>query len=131
MQLADVAKQPMASRARTLASTVTACERWTCDIALRRHSCEPSRSERYSGTAWATYYTWSSPNAYVKVSPPATPALYRVRARAQTTTGWGAWSGYAAFDYGAYTGARPGSSTTPPPPPPTGAVPGSAWDKDR
>jgi len=82
--------------------------------------------ERYTGTAWASYYTWSTPNAYVKVSPPATPALYRFRARAQDAHGWGAWSDYATFDYGTYTGPRP-SSTPPPqqPPPPPPGVPGS------
>jgi hypothetical protein len=63
--------------------------------------------ERYSGTAWAVYYTWANANAFVKVSPPTTPALYRFRARAQNAYGWGAWSDYVTFDYGNYTGRRP------------------------
>ncbi|MGE5180624.1 MAG: GH25 family lysozyme [Acidobacteriota bacterium] len=79
--------------------------------------------ERYTGTAWATYYTWTAANAYVKVSPPATPALYRVRARAHNGLGWSAWSDDASFDYGNYTGPRPSSS--PPPPPAPGGVPAS------
>ncbi len=74
--------------------------------------------ERYTGTSWAPYYTWTSANAYVKVSPPTTPALYRFRARAQSAYGWGAWSAYDAFDYGAYTGPRPSSTNPPPQPPP-------------
>ena len=82
--------------------------------------------EHYTGTAWATYYTWSSPNAFVKASPPATPALYRFRVRAQNAHGWGAWSPYATFDYGTYTGPRPGGAPPPPPPPPpTTGTPGS------
>ena len=82
--------------------------------------------ERYTGTAWATYYTWTTPNAYVKVSPPKTAALYRLRARAQNAHGWGAWSDYTSFDYGTYTGPRP--TDMPPaqqPPPSTSSVPGA------
>ena len=83
--------------------------------------------EHYTGTAWTSYYTWSSPNAFVKVTPPSTPALYRFRVRAQNAHGWGAWSDYASFDYGTYAGPRPSGTTTPPPTttPPTAAVPGS------
>ena len=82
--------------------------------------------ERYTGSAWAAYYTWSSPNAFVKVTPPAAAALYRFRVRAQNAHGWGTWSDYASFDYGTYTGPRPGSTPPPPPPPPpTTGVPGS------
>lgn len=79
--------------------------------------------ERYNGTSWASYYTWTNANGYVKVSPPTTAALYRMRARAENTHGWGAWSGYTTFDYGTYTGLRPSTTTTPPPP--AGGVPGS------
>ena len=74
--------------------------------------------ERYTGTSWAPYYTWTNANAYVKVTPPATPALYRFRARAMNTHGWGAWSSYVSFDYGTYTGPRPTSTNPPPQPPP-------------
>ena len=82
--------------------------------------------ERYTGTTWSSYYTWSTANAYVKAYPPATPALYRFRARAQNSHGWGAWSDYVSFDYGTYTGPRPsdgGGGGSPPPPPP--GVPGN------
>jgi hypothetical protein len=82
--------------------------------------------ERYAGTTWISYYTWTNANAYVKVSPPTTPALYRLRVRAQNSHGWGAWSAYTTFDYGTYTGPRPSSTPPPPPPPPPpGGVPGA------
>ncbi len=83
--------------------------------------------ERYDGTSWAAYYTWTNPDAYIKVTPPGTPALYRFRARAENAYGWGAWSPYVSFDYGTYTGPRPsgGNQPPPPPPPPQGNVPGS------
>ena len=69
--------------------------------------------ERYTGNAWAPYYTWTSATAYVKVTPPTTPALYRLRVRAMNAYGWGAWSAYASFDYGTYTGrARRARATT-------------------
>ena len=87
--------------------------------------------ERYTGTAWSPYYTWSNPNAYMKVSPPTTPALYRLRARAQNVYGWGSWSAYVTFDYGTYTGPRPANPGNPPPPPPTtGNVPGALSPPD-
>jgi GH25 family lysozyme M1 (1,4-beta-N-acetylmuramidase) len=81
--------------------------------------------ERYTGTSWASYYTWTTANAYVKVSPPTTPALYRLRARAENVHGWGEWSDYTMFDYGKYTGPRPSGTPPPPPPPPPDDVPGS------
>ena len=74
--------------------------------------------ERYAGTSWAPYYTWTNADAYVKVSPPATPALFRFRSRAMSSYGWGAWSPYVSFDYGSYTGPRPTSTNAPPQPPP-------------
>jgi hypothetical protein len=78
--------------------------------------------EHYDGASWTPYYTWTNSDAYVTVSPPATPALYRLRARAENTHGWGDWSDYVSFDYGTYTGRRPGD---PPPPPPPPDVPAS------
>ena len=84
--------------------------------------------ERYTGTSWAPYYTWTSADAYAKVSPPTTPALYRFRARAASAYGWGAWSDYASFDYGVYTGPRPSADPPPQqndPPPQTGTTPSS------
>ena len=63
--------------------------------------------ERYTGTAWATYYTWTAAAAYIKASLPRTAGLYRFRARAQNAHGFGAWSDYASFDWGTYTGPRP------------------------
>ena len=83
--------------------------------------------ERYLNGAWKPYYTWTNANAFVKASPPATAGLYRFRVRAKNSYGWGAWSDYATFDYGHYTGPRPSSApSTPPPstPPPTTSVPG-------
>ena len=78
--------------------------------------------EQYNGTSWMPYYTWTNGDAYVKMSPFATPALCRLRARAENTHGWGDWSDYVSFDYGTYTGPRPGD---PPPPPPPSDVPDS------
>lgn len=78
--------------------------------------------ERWSGNAWIPYYTWTSPNAFVKVSLAVSNAVYRFRARAQNSHGWGAWSAFSSFDYGKYTGIRP-NATPPPPAPPTGSVP--------
>jgi hypothetical protein len=63
--------------------------------------------ERYASGKWTAYYTWSTANAFVKVTPPTTAALYRFRARALNAYGWGAWSDFATFDYGHYTGPRP------------------------
>lgn len=91
--------------------------------------------ERWTGSAWIGYYTWTNANAFVKSQPTIHNAVYRFRARAQNAYGWGPWSAYATFDYGKYTGARPNaqppppppSSTNPPPPPPPPppGVPGS------
>jgi len=96
--------------------------------------------ERWTGSAWGTYYTWSNPNAFVKFSPQTPNSIYRFRVRAQNAHGWGAWSAWSAFDYGKVTGPRPSStppaptstsqpaptstSEPPPPQPPTGDVPG-------
>ncbi len=63
--------------------------------------------ERYTGTRWLSYFTWTKPDGYVKVSPPKVAALYRFRARAQNAWGWGAWSEWATFDFGRYSGPRP------------------------
>lgn len=84
--------------------------------------------ERWTGSAFVTYYTWTNANAFQKLSL-ATNAIYRFRARAANTHGWGAWSSWSTFDYGTYSGPRPSSSPNPPPPPnpnpPPAGVPGS------
>lgn len=85
--------------------------------------------ERWTGSAWTPYYTWTNANAFIKASPAYHNAVYRFRARAQNAYGWGAWSAYATFDYGKYTGTRPGANppppNPPPPNPPPAGVPGS------
>ena len=65
--------------------------------------------EHWNGTAWIAYYTWTNPNAFVKFVPAFSNALYHFRVRAQNTHGWGAWSGWSSFEYGKYTGPRPGN----------------------
>jgi hypothetical protein len=84
--------------------------------------------EKWTGTEWRPWYTWTSVDGFRKTQP-ATNALYRFRARAMNAYGWGPWSAYATFDYGKYAGPRPGASpppqpTQPPPPPPPPGVPG-------
>ena len=74
--------------------------------------------EAWDGTAFKPYYTWSTPDAFRKVVPQYKNAIYRFRARAKNAVGWGAWSGYATFDFGTYTGTRPGGSPPPSDPPP-------------
>jgi len=68
--------------------------------------------ERWSGTAWLTYYTWTNPNAFVKFSPAVHDAMYHFRVRAQNAHGWGPWSDWSSFDYGTYTGPRPAGGGT-------------------
>lgn len=80
--------------------------------------------ERWSGNAWLPYYTWTTANAFVKVS--LTPSsLFHFRVRAQNAHGWGAWSDWTSFDYGKYTGPRPSSAPPPqqPNPQPQPSVP--------
>jgi hypothetical protein len=79
--------------------------------------------ERWTGSAFVAYYTFSSPDAYVRFYPTAKNAIYRFRVRAMNAHGWGDWSSFSSFDYGTYTGPRPGATNDPPPndPPPSGA----------
>ncbi len=72
--------------------------------------------ERWTGSTFVTYYTFTNPNAYVKFYPATPNSIYRFRARAYDTYGWGAWSSYATFEYGKYTGTWPTTTNTPPPP---------------
>lgn len=65
--------------------------------------------ERWSGTAWIPYYTWTNANAFVKFDPTVHDATYHFRVRAQNAHGWGPWSDWSSFDYGTYTGPRPPS----------------------
>ncbi|MBS2028096.1 MAG: hypothetical protein JST54_09355 [Deltaproteobacteria bacterium] len=57
--------------------------------------------EYASGGGFASYYTWTASKPFVKVTPTYNNRVYRFRARAQDAYGWGAWSGYSAFGYGA------------------------------
>lgn len=63
--------------------------------------------ESWNGRAFTAYHTWTSSDAFMKTFPVTKPNLYRFRARAQNSHGWGPWSGYSQFDYGTYTGPRP------------------------
>lgn len=63
--------------------------------------------ESWNGRAFAPYSTWTNANAFIKTYPVTKPNIYRFRARAQNTHGWGAWSDYSVFDYGKYAGPRP------------------------
>jgi len=80
--------------------------------------------ERWNGAAWLAYNTWTNANAFVMFSPATPNSIYRFRVRAEDEHGWGDWSDWSAFDFGTYTGPRPGTST-PPPPPPAPGVPGN------
>lgn len=68
--------------------------------------------------AFKPYYVWTRTDPFIKVNPTQHNAIYRFRARAQNAHGWGAWSAWAIFDYGSYSGPRPGPSAPPPPSPP-------------
>jgi GH25 family lysozyme M1 (1,4-beta-N-acetylmuramidase) len=77
--------------------------------------------EHWNGKTFVSYYTWTVSDAFLKTYPLMHNALYRFRARAKNARGWGEWSAYTTFDYGKYTGTRPGATPPPPPtaPPPT------------
>lgn len=81
--------------------------------------------EQWDGAAWRTYYTWSATVPFRKVVPTYRDRYYRHRARAQNALGWGAWSAWSTFAYGAPTTPPPGANPPPPPPPPppTSGVP--------
>jgi GH25 family lysozyme M1 (1,4-beta-N-acetylmuramidase) len=70
--------------------------------------------ESWDGKAFKPYYTWTTADAFLKVSPAYKNSIYRFRARAKNAYGWGAWSPYATFDFGTYKGTRPGGSQTDP-----------------
>ncbi len=81
--------------------------------------------EKWNGREFQTYTTWSTPDGF-QATYPNRDALYRFRARAENTHGWGPWSAPVTFDYGTYTGRRPGAPTPAlPQPPPADGVPGS------
>ena len=83
--------------------------------------------ERWNGSSFTTYYTWTNANAFQKVAANPVNSLFRFRARAANAYGWGAWSAWSSFDYGKYTGTRPNQAPPPPSPnpPPASGVPGS------
>jgi hypothetical protein len=74
--------------------------------------------ERWTGSAWGSWYTWTVTDPFLRTYPKRN-AHYRFRARAQSSRGWGPWSGWVAFDYGSYAGPRPASQPAPASPPPT------------
>ncbi len=83
--------------------------------------------ERWDGAAWRSWYTWTVSDPFLRTFPKRS-SVYRFRARAQNAHGWGAWSSFVTFDYGTYTGTRPGPQppappTTPTPPPTTPPAP--------
>ena len=80
--------------------------------------------ERWDGTAFRVYFTWSPADPFLKTYPTKHDSVYRFRARAKNAYGWGAWSSWSIFDYGKYSGPRPGAApTSPTPTPPTPTTP--------
>jgi hypothetical protein len=82
--------------------------------------------ETWNGSAVVIYAAWARVKPFIKVSPWWNNHLYRFRARAKNAFGVGPWSSWASFDFGKYTGPRPGAAppapappVTPPPPAPT------------
>jgi len=69
------------------------------------------------------YNTWTTADPFLKTYPAFHDAIYRFRARAKNAHGYGAWSPWSTFDYGKYTGVRPGSAPPPSTPPPTTTPP--------
>ena len=85
--------------------------------------------ERWTGTRWLSYFTWTTANAFRTVYPTSNllDLVYRFRVRAQNARGWGEWSPYAQFDWGDVTGVRPDqpppAQQEPPPSPPPPSPP--------
>ncbi len=82
--------------------------------------------ESWDGVVFRAYATWTTIKPFKKVWPVWPDRIYRFRARAQNAYGWSAWSAWSAFDFGRYTGPRPGTEpppVAPPPPPPGTSVP--------
>lgn len=69
--------------------------------------------ERWTGSKWIGYYTWSAADGFRKVFPKPVGSVYRFRARANNALGWGAWSGWSVFDHGKLLGPRPPEGTPP------------------
>ncbi|MBI1948795.1 MAG: hypothetical protein HYS27_24120 [Deltaproteobacteria bacterium] len=76
--------------------------------------------ERFTGTRWLTYFTWTTANAFRSVYPASNLLgyVYRFRVRAQNARGWGEWSSWAQFDWGNVAGVRPDAPPPPEQPPP-------------
>jgi GH25 family lysozyme M1 (1,4-beta-N-acetylmuramidase) len=68
--------------------------------------------ERWNGTAFQTYTTWSTSDGFQSTYPNK-GSIYRFKARAQNAHGWGPWSAPVVFDYGTYVGRRPAAATPP------------------
>ena len=66
-------------------------------------------------TTWGWYYTYSvgAGSTALTFWPQVDPTAYRWRVRAQGAGGWGAWSGWATFDYATH----PAAGGSPPPAP--------------
>jgi hypothetical protein len=81
--------------------------------------------QSWNGSAWSPYYTWSATRPFRRISPAYLNRIYRFRARARNGHGWGAWSPWSQFEFGSYTGTRPGAAPSPgtPPAAPTEAGP--------
>ncbi|MBI3184331.1 MAG: hypothetical protein HYZ28_19530 [Myxococcales bacterium] len=79
--------------------------------------------EAWDGAAFRPYYSWTVSRPFHKVVPYWRNRVYRFRARAMNAHGWGAWSGWATFDYGTWIGPRPGPEQPPSPPPPASGAP--------
>lgn len=96
------------SYAKLMASTVPGATSY--DLAM----------ESWNGSAFVTYVTWTQAKPFLKTSPYWNNHLYRFRARAKNAFGAGPWSAWSTFDFGTYTGVRPGAPPPAPPPPPPG-----------
>jgi Glycosyl hydrolases family 25 len=81
--------------------------------------------ERWNGTQWLAYHTWTGVNAFRWVYPSASLRgfVYRFRARAENARGFGEWSAFAHFELGNVTGARPPEAPPPPAEPPPAEPP--------
>ena len=75
------------------------------------------------GKKFLPYYTWTTKEPFRKTYPNVKNSLYRFRARAKNSLGYGPWSDWVVFDYGKYTGPRPAASPTPPAPTPPAPTP--------
>jgi hypothetical protein len=81
-----------------------------------------------AGQRWIAYYTWTTAVPFRTVYPSYHDRYYRLRVRARNGHGWGAWSEWSTFAYGAPSTPPPGEEPPPPPPPGDGVPVGLAPD---